>query len=261
MLITLTTDFGLRDGYPGVMKGVMAGINPEAVFIDLSHEIGPGNIREAACLLRNSCRWFPQGTIHLAVVDPGVGSGRRALIMRSGGYYFVGPDNGIFTGFFQEAKRVVSITEQKFTFPSIEGRTFDGRDVFAPAAAWLSKGGFEMREFGPELKVEHLVRLPLPEAAMEDGRIRGEIVHIDRFGNCITNIGAGLLAKLKAQKAGPLRAEIKGQTLGMVNFYAEGAGGLPHAVADSNGFLEIFIYMGNARSKLNAGVGDPVEVF
>ena len=264
--VTLLTDFGLEDAYVGVMKGVILGINPVACIVDITHAVRPGDIAGARFILANAARFFPAGSVHVAVVDPGVGSGRRAIIVRAGEFHFVGPDNGIFTGFFPEAEKIVSITNEKFMLrPRREksfsalfagGTTFDGRDVFAPAAAWLSRGVMA-EEFGPE--IEDPVELPLPGPVLEKGSIRGRVVHADRFGNCITDIGFDLLQRLGKEKEVLVR--VKRRTIGLVGFYLSRPDGRPHALINSSGLLEIFIPGGDAARALGLKAGDTVRVF
>ncbi len=276
MPITFTTDFGLKDGFAGVMKGVVLGINPKASIVDISHEIDPGNIREAMFVLETSVKYFPKGSIHVAVVDPGVGSGRRGLVIRlsgrAGGFHLVGPDNGIFTPFLGAAEKIISIEREKFSlrgkkkskkdFNFFQGSTFDGRDVFAPAAAWLSKG-VRAEEFGPEVKDP--VKLSLPELAFKGGKVFGCVLHVDRFGNCITNIDAGWLLKLGKEKK-QIRIKAKGLTFGIADFYLQAGDKQSktknlYGIVNSSGLLELFIPGGNASRGLGLEPGTPVEVF
>ncbi len=269
MPITFTTDFGLKDGFAGVMKGVVLGINPKAVIVDISHGIGSGDIREAMFVLETSVKYFPEGSIHVAVVDPGVGSGRRALIIRARGFHLVGPDNGIFTPFLEGAEKIISMERRKFSLPgrktlrkgSLQGSTFDGRDVFAPAAAWLSKG-VKAEEFGPGIKDPVLLKVPAP--LFKEGHIEGIVVHVDRFGNCITDIGLALLKKLGKSRE-EIKVRVKGRSLGLAEFYlAAGGKGKKakgaHAIVNSSGLLEIFVPGGSADQRLGLSPGDRVTV-
>ena len=263
MPITLTTDFGLKDGFAGVMKGVILGINPRASIIDISHEIGPENILEASFILKTSINYFPKGSIHVAVVDPGVGSGRRGLIIRARDFYLVGPDNGIFTPFFKEAKKIISIERKKFsllkksTQTGFQGSTFDGRDVFAPAAAWLSKG-IATEEFGP--LINDPVELALPEPVLKGGKISGRVLHVDRFGNCITNISSEQFLKLGKER-NLIRIKAVGRTFGLLDFYLLARDKDPHGIVNSSGLLEIFVSGGNASRKLGLTAWAPVSMF
>jgi S-adenosyl-L-methionine hydrolase (adenosine-forming) len=186
-IITLLTDFGTQDYFVGAMKGVILSINPAAEVIDITHEIPPQDISAAAFNLLASYQNFPDGTIHVAVVDPGVGSDRRAILIECAGQFFVGPDNGLFSWICERESHFVTrhLTNEKFFHRPIS-KTFHGRDVFAPVAAALSKG-VAPEQFGPV--VDDLVRLEsLAPTETCDGAIAGRIIHIDRFGNCITNL-------------------------------------------------------------------------
>ncbi len=283
--VTLLTDFGLEDAYAGVMKGVILSINPRANIIDMTHGVRPGDIPGAQFILRNSVKYFPKGSVHVVVVDPGVGSGRRAIIVRAGGVHFTGPDNGVLTGFFPGAEKIVSITEERFTLESrrrsssrrqlsskrrassasfgaaasfgLQGATFDGRDVFAPVAAWLSRG-VRAEDFGPGIKDP--VELPLPEPVCKEGGISGRVLHVDRFGNCITNIDPDHLLKLGRDR-NRIRVRVKGKTFGLVDFYLSHRDRDPHALVNSDGLLEIFMPGGDASRALGLKAGAPVTVF
>jgi S-adenosyl-L-methionine hydrolase (adenosine-forming) len=185
-VIALLTDFGTRDHYAGTMKGVMLGICPDATLVDITHEVAAHDVLGGALELSAACRYFPPGTIFLVVIDPGVGSTRRGLAADSGDYRFVAPDNGVLTAVLDEhpAKRIVELTERKYARPTVS-RTFEGRDRFAPAAAWLAKG-IDLAALGRSAGA--IARLDLPRAVVGDGRIDGEVVRVDRFGNLITNI-------------------------------------------------------------------------
>ena len=185
-IITLTTDFGGKDAFAASMKGVILKIIPQTQIIDISNEINPQDIWEAAYVLRSAYGHFPKGTVHVAVVDPGVGSGRRPIIVVTESYYFVGPDNGLFTLIYQEAERirVHHITSTHYYLPN-PGPTFHGRDIFAPVAGWLAKG-IASANFGDE--ITDYVKMNIPAPKTTQNSIEGHIVHIDRFGNIITNI-------------------------------------------------------------------------
>jgi S-adenosylmethionine hydrolase len=270
-IITLTTDFGYKDYFVGSMKGVVLRINPHAQVIDISHEVEPYNVAAAAYLVKASYPYFPEGTIHVVVVDPGVGSTRRPILVEGDGSYFVGPDNGVFTYIYQEVKRVriIHLTSQEYFFiPAWQkalGSTFHGRDIFAPVAAWLSKG-IDPLKFGEEIREP--VKLSLAEPRwVEDGTLEGRIIYIDRFGNLITNItrthypAANVPPKADETDQWPVtsvKVILKGKVLALKHFYAEGKPGEPCALMNSCGHLEVFINLGNAQQQFQASVGDPV---
>jgi S-adenosylmethionine hydrolase len=252
-IITLTTDFGVRDPFVGIMKGVILGICGEARLVDLTHEIDPQDITGAQLALESALDYFPPGTIHLAVVDPGVGSARRALALEAGGHTFVGPDNGLFTfALAAPGWTAVSLEAPRYRLEPVS-RTFHGRDVFAPAAAHLA-GGTPLAELGPAMADP--VRRPLPTARREGATVVGEVIAADRFGNLVTSITADLL-----QGAGRISVEVGGCALGAPRTaYAEGEAGAPAAIVASQGRLEIFVNGGDARALLRAGRGTPVRV-
>src|SRR5437763_14603171 len=202
-VLALLTDFGTRDHYAGTMKAVALGICPDATLVDISHEVPPHDVLAGALELAACYRYFPAGTIFLVVVDPGVGSARRGIAADTGDYKFVAPDNGVLTSVLDEhpAKKVVELTERKYARPTVS-RTFEGRDRFAPAAAWLAKG-IDVAALGrPAGSVQ---RLEIPRAALADDRIDGEVLRVDRFGNLITNIDRRTFEKLAG---GPLDIRI-----------------------------------------------------
>ena len=260
-LITLLTDYGTRDSFVANMKGMILKTNPQAQLIDITHEIAPQDIWEGAFTLKSAYAQFPKGTIHLAVVDPGVGSTRRPIIVVTESYYFVGPDNGLFSLVYLEAERLRAhqITASHY-FNAAPGQTFHGRDVFAPVAAWLAKG-ISAGNFGEE--ISDFVKLNVPTAKVADKAIDGHVVHIDRFGNLITNITGKLLQPLLAAAGGapPVSVTIGGKTIqGLKTFYGEAAQGQPGALLNSNGHIEIFLFRQNARQALGAKRGEPVRV-
>ncbi len=255
-MITLTTDFGYSDPFVGQMKGVMLGIDPRAVISDITHGIRAHDIREASLAVEDSHRYFPRGAVHVVVVDPGVGSARRPVILSAGGHLFVGPDNGVFTGVVKSypGLRAVHITEERYFLKS-PGATFHGRDVFAPVAAWLSKG-MAPEKFGNP--AAGLATLDLPSPALEEGVLRGEVIHIDNFGNCITNIMTGHLETLPAR--GPLSVRVKGMDMDVLDHYARAEDGEPHALINSAGRLEIFVNAKNAAGEFGIATGEKVVV-
>ena len=256
-LVTLLTDFGDKDYFVASMKGVILGINPQARIVDLTHQVPPHHIESAAYLLRASYNYFPDGTVHVAVVDPGVGSSRRALLVSTSRYHFLAPDNGLLSYIFRDevGVEVRQIDNKQYRLDS-EGATFDGRDLFAPAAAWLTRGQ-QPGSYGR--LVLNYARLPIPEPAVDAKVLTGQIVYVDRFGNLITNIGHGDLipktdgARLQVH-VGPLRVGTLRAT------YADVNPGEIVAFVGSTGMLEIAINQGDAASQLRASPGTVVVV-
>ncbi len=259
-LITLLTDFGDRDYFVASMKGVMLNINPQARIVDLSHHVTAHDVADAAYLLKCCYRYFPDGTIHVAVVDPGVGSHRRPLLVSSSRYFFIGPDNGLFTHVYQEETGVeVRQIENRQYRLDAEGVTFDGRDLFAPAAAWLTKGQ-PIGSFGR--LVPNYERLSIAEPAWDKHALAGQIVYIDRFGNLISNLTNYHLKEVRGltKRAEPY-IRIGGLTIdGMVRSYAEGETAQPKALINSNGYLEVFLKEGRACDHLKTPRGTRIEL-
>ncbi len=259
-IITLLTDFGSSDIFVGSMKGVILGINPLAQIVDLTHTVPPHDIRTASYLLHSAARYFPPGTIHVAVVDPGVGSERRPLLVFTMEQYFIAPDNGILSGVLASEldAEIRELTNKQFLLGSI-GSTFHGRDVFAPAAAWLSRGEL-IESFGP--LVENIVRFEVSRARQESGKLLGEVQHIDRFGNLITNVSKeDLVGFAGAAQFGKLRVQIKQTEInGLHYFYADVTAGQLAALVNSDSWLEIFCNQGRATDLMKAAIGDRVEV-
>ena len=255
-LITLTTDFGLRDPFVGIMKGVLLSICPSARLVDLTHEIPAQDVLAGGLALEAAAPFFPAGTVHLAVVDPGVGTARRPLAIRAGGFYLVGPDNGLFT-FALEGRgwTAVSLTAPEYRLAEVS-RTFHGRDVFAPAAAYLASG-VPLERLGPA--VTDPERLPRAGCRLEDGELVGEVLDADRFGNLLTSIPAARLAEIAG--AGGIALEVAGRRLrGPLGAYAAGSEGEPAVIVGSTGCLEIFVKGGSALNVLGVGRGAIVRV-
>ncbi len=258
-VITLTSDFGLKDPFVGQMKGVIFGINPEVEIIDLTHEVSPQNIREGAVILGLSYRYFPKRTVHLAVVDPGVGSSRRPILVVTEHHYFVGPDNGLFSAVYKREAdflKVIHITAEHY-FINKDSPTFQGRDLFAPIAGWLSRG-IPVSHFGEE--IEDFMTIHLPEwVSPREGVLEGEIMYIDRFGNAITNIPSDVLAPF-IQGDERVRIVLKGRQVPMKRHYAEAEDRGLYCLINSFGLLEFFIYRGNAAENFGLKTGDMVGV-
>ena len=259
-IITLTTDFGTNDTYVGIMKGVILGINPDVQVVDLTHAIPPQDIHDAALSIHSAHRYFPEGTIHTIVVDPGVGSDRRAVVCQIGGTFLVCPDNGILTYLLHEIENAdgqsisaVAIQNKAYYLPEVSN-TFHGRDIFAPVAAHLSLG-VPPEDIGPP--VEDLVQLPIPIPQVSGNTIIGQIVKIDRFGNAITNISESVLAGIGSTyeiRVGSTRL------MRLNRAYAESGIGNPLAIIGSLGVLEIAINGGSAEVRLGLKWGDVVEI-
>lgn len=255
-LVTLTTDFGTRDGFVGTMKGVILGLAPRATIIDLTHEIPPGDIRAGALVLTASCRFFPKSTVHVAVVDPGVGSARKAIAVQTANYFFIGPDNGLLSwALAKERIKAIHVLENDAFFLHPVSRTFHGRDIFSPVAAHLCRG-VPIRKLGSRLEV--YTRLPWPEPKPMRQGVQGEIVYLDHFGNAITNLDAAALASLGK---GRLHVFLGRKCLCAVEpFYQAVPPGRPVAVLGSSGFLEIALNAGSAARRLRLQIGDELRV-
>jgi hypothetical protein len=255
-VITLTTDFGTADWFVGTMKGVIAGIAPGATVVDVTHGIPRGDLRAGAFALAASCRFFPKHTIHVAVVDPGVGSARAAIAVQTASALFVGPDNGVLSWALrgEKIKTIRRLENEQYFFHPVS-RTFHGRDVFAPVAAHLSRG-VNIRRLGPP--ADDFIRLPWPEPIRETHQVRGEVVHVDRFGNAITNLTAD---EVRGRSAAAPVVVVRGKSLcAVAAFYQAVRRGQPVAVVGSSGFLEIAVNGGNAAKRLALRVGTPVVV-
>ncbi len=259
-VITLLTDFGLSDPFVGVMKGVILGINPAAVIVDLCHGTRAYDPSEAAFILLSSYRYFPKGTIHVAVIDPGVGGPRRPILAACDGHLFIGPDNGLLAPLAEQAGplSVRAITADRHFLQPISA-TFHGRDVFAPVAAHLSLGA-EPAGFGEP--IDDYVRLALPRPSPRGASsITGEILYIDRFGNLVTNIARADLELLAAgSPVTALLVQLTGRQVPIVAYYAQLPPGVPGAVVGSADYLEIFVNQGNASQFLGLGRGAEVVV-
>jgi S-adenosylmethionine hydrolase len=255
-LVALLTDFGTRDHYVGVMKGVVLGINPDVTLVDLSHDLPPHDIGFAADELAAICKYFPAGTIFLVVVDPGVGTARLGIAAEAGEWRFVAPDNGVLTGVFEEhpPKKVVELTERRYARPTVS-RTFEGRDRFAPAAAWLSKG-VQLPALGRP--VSDYVTLPLRRPLLGEGVLTGTVSRIDRFGNVVTNLDRKTCERL-VDGGRAVQLTIGAHPIArIVSTYAEIGADEVAALFGSTDHLECAARATSAAARLNVSVGDPV---
>jgi S-adenosylmethionine hydrolase len=272
MLIGLLTDFGTTDAYVGVMKGVILRIAPSTQIVDITHAVQPQNIRQAAQLLKDAYAYFPEGTIFVVVVDPGVGSERRPVAVRAGGYTFVAPDNGVLSYVLRNTaySHAVALTNPAYRL-ELTSSTFHGRDIFAPAAAHLAAGA-RFEDLGGS--VFDLVMLESPVLEVSGAQVKGEVTHIDHFGNIVTSIGkfrwsAPDALELRLDSTGeaiPVSAERTivtiGNTIlrGIRHTYSEVTAGTLLTLIGSSGSLEIAMNAGNAALRLNAEIGAPVTM-
>ncbi len=260
-VITLTTDFGYEDPFAGAMKGVIVKINPRAEIVDITHGIRPHDIREAAFTIGTNYRFFPDDTIHVVVVDPGVGSQRRPIIVLTEHHYFIGPDNGVFTHIYNASHdilEVIHITAEHY-FLSSHSPTFHGRDVFAPIAAYLSRG-VGMLKFGEQIADYQKIDLPVP-FINPDGVLQGEVIRIDRFGNAITNITKADIEKIRGAAAGgALKILYKEIEVPLRMFYSDASGGSLCCLLNSSDHIELFIDRGSASSEHKIAAGDAVRI-
>jgi S-adenosylmethionine hydrolase len=256
-VIALLSDFGTRDHYVGTMKGVILGICPDVTLVDISHDVAPHDVLEGALELAAAYKYFPVGTIFVAVVDPGVGSARKGIAADTGDYRFVCPDNGLLTAVAREAapKKVVELTERRYARPTVS-RTFEGRDRFAPAAAWLAKG-IQLPALGRLVADIH--RLDIPQPAIEEEVIRAAVLRVDRFGNLITNVDRKAFEKF----ARDVRVQIAagGATVGrLVATFADIHSGEVCALFGSTDHLELAANSGSAADILGLTRGAIVEI-
>jgi S-adenosyl-L-methionine hydrolase (adenosine-forming) len=256
-IITLLTDFGTEDYFVGAMKGVILTCSPNSILVDITHEIPPQGIRTAAFTLNSAYPYFPAGSIHLAIVDPGVGSDRRPILIEAATHLFVGPDNGIFTFVLAQVPtaRIRHLTNTLYFLPN-PCSTFQGRDVFAPVAAALAEG-ISPADLGPT--IQDIVRFdPVLCQSMADGTLAGTIMHIDHFGNCVTSLP---IASLSGRRSFCLKVK-EFEIRRLAKFYSEAAApaGLPFLICGSAGFLEISVLSSSAARDLNIRVGESVRL-
>jgi S-adenosylmethionine hydrolase len=256
-IVTLLTDFGTKDHYVASIKGVILSINPECLLIDISHHVNRHDAREGAFLLANAYSFFPKGTIHLSVVDPGVGGTRKPILLVTQNHFFIGPDNGLFTFIAQkeEVKQIVVLTEEQYFLPKVS-KTFHGRDLFAPVAAHLSSG-IKPGAFG--YTINEIKRLQFQKPIIKEGKLLGEILHIDTFSNLVSNIDEEILFGFT--KGQPFVIRVGNKTIhGLKKGYWEGRQGQLIALLGSGGFLEISVREANAQRMLKVKKGDPIEI-
>ena len=257
-ILTLTTDFGTKDGFVGTLKGVIWNICPAAQIADISHEISPQNVLAGAVTLWRAFPFFPPGTVHVAVVDPGVGTSRRPIAAHLGGHTFVGPDNGLFTPMIEDAENsgfqveIVHLTNEKYFLPDVS-RTFHGRDIFAPVAAHLANG-IPLADLGPA--ITDPVRLTMPKPEKTAHGWRAHVTVIDVFGNCTTDLQATALTEHERVSFHLRGCEVRG----LVASYGFKQSSELVALVDSENYVEIAIVNGSAAKTLGVQVGDVVEV-
>ena len=262
-IITLLTDFGIEDEYVGVMKGAILSIHPQAIIVDLSHQVSPHRVLEAAYILEASYRYFPEGTIHTIVVDPGVGTDRKIIVLRKDGHVFIAPDNGVLSMILDAGgiEFVVAVENDDFFLKPVS-ETFHGRDIFAPVAAHLSKGLVPSR-LGAEIIPDQLARVEIVRPYISEKKeIIGGIVAIDHFGNLITDIHRGMLTEFKKSlHDSRVLVQVSGQSItGLSKGYEANDYGRSLALIGSRGYLEIAVCRGSAREVFHAQIGDRVRV-
>jgi S-adenosylmethionine hydrolase len=258
-IITLATDFGLRDEYVGVVKGAVLAVNPRAVIVDLCHGIRPQNIAEAAYMLKASWHYFPSGTVHVAVVDPGVGTDRDIIAVQCGGHLFIAPDNGLLWPLIQRyAPEEIRRVENRSLFRQPVSRTFHGRDIFAPVAGYLANG-IALETVGERMNADGVT--PMEErwqVRVTNGVIHGAVVSVDRFGNLVTNIALDDIEHLDPERVAVTVARRRIEGLEMT--YAGHDTETPMVLPGSRNCLEIAVNCGNAAKRLRIGSGEPVTV-
>ncbi len=256
-LITLTTDFGIGSPYVAEMKGVILSISPAARIVDIAHNIGPQNVRQAAIIMAEATTWFPSGTIHVAVIDPGVGTERRIIYIQIGDQQYIAPDNGVLSRLTSKTRpsQIIALANSEHWLPSVSS-TFHGRDIMAPVAAQLSLG-MEPDRLGPTCT--EIMELDWPPPQSDPNSIRGEVTWIDGFGNLITNIPTAALPVLTDRSSATV--EIGSRTIsGIARTYGERPAGELVAIVGSSGFIEIAVVNSSAATTLRAGVGAPVRI-
>lgn len=260
-IITLTTDFGLKDPFVGQIKGTILSRNPDACIIDITHAIDAHNVLTAAITIQTSYDYFPPGSVHLAIVDPGVGSQRKILAAAVHNHIFIAPDNGLLFPLLKESDNpIIHRVNNTSLLPSKISSTFHGRDIMAPVAAAIA-AGMPLAEVGPAEDVDSCVCLIIPQPIISEHKIEGEILRVDRFGNIRTNITKAHLSKSLCQSASFNGICIKQYRVDSIsNTYADADQGTLVAVIDSGGYLEIAVNKGDAAWFTRADIGDPITV-
>jgi S-adenosylmethionine hydrolase len=263
-IITLLTDFGLQDEYVGVVKGVILSINPAATLVDITHGVAAQDVHQAGDILSAAFNYFPKGSIHLIIVDPGVGSGRSIIGLRLNGHLFLAPNNGVLTHILDryDVEEIVEVSNGQY-FLNPVSQTFHGRDIFAPVAAHLCLG-VELKAMGPAMPEKKALRLQTERPQIDaEGVLKGKVVGVDRFGNLITNISLNHLEPLSCQKQGRVLTIKAGKTAiqGLAEHYSQVAKGEPLAIMGSRRCLEVVVREGSASQALNLKKGDPVLVY
>ena len=256
-IITLTTDYGTSDHMVGSLKGVILKINPEARIVDICHNVVPFDVLDGALCIGSAYKYFPPLTIHVVVVDPGVGTQRRPILVSGENQYFLAPDNGVLSLVFEREPTFSTrhITAEHYFLHPVSN-TFHGRDIFAPVAAWLSKT-WQTQAFGEE--ISDPVRFGLPKPKPLGDALKGIVMRVDAFGNLITNFGADKLTQLAS--GGPLKLTVNGKTISkLAQTYAQGEAGEAFAIVGSSGFLEISVHKGSAAKVLGVQRGAEVTL-
>ncbi|MCD6522107.1 SAM-dependent chlorinase/fluorinase [Candidatus Calescamantes bacterium] len=255
-VITFITDFGSREPFVGIMKGVIYTINPNVKIVDITHEVHPHNLQEACFVLLTSYHYFPQDTIHTIIVDPGVGGERRAVACKSEKFYFVAPDNGVLTPVKKKIVEAVVLENSEYFLKPVS-YTFHGRDIFSPVAAHISLGR-KLEEFGRSISPQELVEIPFPQAFFGKREVKGEVLYVDRFGNLITNIPVEEFFEWKGSNQ--IKALLRNKEINRIaKSYKEG-GVEPFLIPGSSGFLEVSIYGKSAYQHFEARVGDGIII-
>jgi S-adenosyl-L-methionine hydrolase (adenosine-forming) len=257
-IITLTTDYGMNDHLVGTMKGVILKINPDVTIVDITHNVTPFDLLDGALAIGSAYSYFPPKTIHVIVVDPGVGTDRRPLLVTAGNQYFIAPDNGVLSVVYErEQDLIVRHANAEHYYLQPLSKTFHGRDVFAPVAAWLSKG-WQPASMGED--ITDFKRFALPRPKSSEGTLKGIVMRVDTFGNLVTNFRAEDLPEASAENGDTaISLQVGNQQVSrLVSTFAQGNAGEPIAYVGSSGYVEVAVNKGNASRTLGIGRGTPV---